>query len=175
MTKEATLFATQGGSQPPKPAAGMERDLRPSIATDGTQRAETSRADHGGFNQSTQHSPAGSATAEMIDNEAMYKLCSKEGSTARTRYFIRATTFVKDAAQKCIIKLFLVPTDLEIADLFTKALDQKTFEKMRDYLFNHSASFKTKEMGLKAEKMVMKLNSILSMFDKVRVTGDSPH
>ena len=71
MTKEATLFATQGGSQPPKPAAGMERDLRPSIATDGTQRADTSRADHGGFNQSTQHSPAGSATIEQPLRSAM--------------------------------------------------------------------------------------------------------
>ena len=119
--------------------------------------------------------PIKGPTLMMIDNEAMLKLCSKDGATARTRYFIRATTFVKDAAQKCIIKLVLVPTDLEIADLFTKALDQGTFEKMRDYLFNHGVTFKTKEMGLKAEKMVMKLNSILSMFDKVRVTGDSPH
>ena len=71
MTKEATLFATQGGSQPPKPAAGMERELRPSIATDGTQRAETSRADRGGFNQPTQHSTAGSATAEQPLRPAM--------------------------------------------------------------------------------------------------------
>ena len=65
--QEHTSFATQGGSQPSKPAAGMERDTRPSLATDETQRAGTPspRAGHGGFSQWMQHSPASSASANQ--------------------------------------------------------------------------------------------------------------
>ena len=71
MTKEAALFATQGGSQPTNPGAGREREPQPSIATDGTQRAETPGASHGCSNQPTHQPPAASASAGQLRRPAM--------------------------------------------------------------------------------------------------------
>lgn len=58
--------------------------------------------------------------------------------TSRTRYFERATLclFVKEAYVKGVVDLVLVSTVEEVADIFTKALDATTFNKMKAYIFN---------------------------------------
>ena len=66
-----------------------------------------------------------------VDNSAMYELCQKETVSSRTRYFERATAFVKWAVLKMVVALHLVGTENCLADIFTKAVDKDTFLKMR--------------------------------------------
>ena len=56
-----------------------------------------------------------------------------------------------------------MPTDLEVADIFTKAVDMTTFMRMRNYIFG-SASANTETLK-KATAIARKLQSVLSMFD----------
>ena len=58
--------------------------------------------------------------------------------TSRTRYFERATIFVKYAFAKMMVNVFHVLTTCMVADIFTKATDEATFFRMRDELFNMS-------------------------------------
>jgi hypothetical protein len=106
--------------------------------------------------------PISQPTPLLIDNEAMLKMCSKHGATSRTRYFDRATALVKDAAQKLIVSLHLVPTDLEVADIFTKAVDMATLLRLRAYVFGATLKLEGAQLVHKATKMVAKLRSILS-------------
>ena len=76
------------------------------------------------------------STLLLIDNEAMLKACGKDGASSRTRYFERATMFVKEAAMRLIVALRLVKTDDEVADVFTKAVPLDTLKKMVAYMFN---------------------------------------
>ena len=75
-------------------------------------------------------------TALLGDNSAMMDLIKKDGTTARTRYFERATMLVKYAVMKLIVETHLVPTAKMIADIFTKAVDKETFMLMRAWLLN---------------------------------------
>ena len=74
-----------------------------------------------------------------VDNSAMFELCQKETVSSRTRYFERATAFVKWAVLKLLVTLYLVGTDDCLADIFTKAVDKDTFLKMRAALHNSAA------------------------------------
>ena len=103
-------------------------------------------------------------TLLLIDNEAMYKACNKEGTTARTRYFERSTTFVKEMAMRKFIDLRLVPTDEEVADVFTKAVTFEVHKKMISHLFALGVEAREAMMA-KAGKMMNKLHSILRMFE----------
>ena len=69
-------------------------------------------------------------TALLTDSEAMYKTVSKDGMTSRTRYFERATIFVKYAFAKLMVNVFHVPTDCMVADIFTKAVAKSVLEKI---------------------------------------------
>ena len=71
-----------------------------------------------------------------VDNSAMFELCQKDTVSSRTRYFERATAFVKWAVLKSIIKLHLVGTEYCLADIFTKAVDKDTFLRLRAVLHN---------------------------------------
>ena len=71
-----------------------------------------------------------------VDNSAMHTLAYKDNVSSRTRYFERATAFVKWAALKLLIKLELVPSEECLADIFTKCVDKDTFNKMRAVLLN---------------------------------------
>lgn len=61
------------------------------------------------------------------------------------------------------MKLGLVPTDLEVADIFTKAVAAATFIKMRDYIYGPTSV--SVEAMKKATAIARKLQSVLSMFD----------
>ena len=74
----------------------------------------------------------------IVDNSAMYDLVNKEGSSSRTRYFERATVLIKYAVMRLMVTLHLVSTKHMIADIFTKATEKETFERMRDYIMNVS-------------------------------------
>ena len=73
----------------------------------------------------------------------MYDQVHKEGATARTRYFERATTLIKRAVQLLIYTSFLVRTENMIADILTKATDQSTFVRARNIIMNTNSSLLT--------------------------------
>ena len=70
---------------------------------------------------------------------------------------------VKDEWQKGVVEPVLVSTTDEVADIFTKALDEETFNRLRAILLNVSTT-KVKRFGERAMKMLHKLNSIVRMY-----------
>ena len=94
------------------------------------------------------------------DNKAMFDMVTKEGVTPRTRYFERATMLVKWAVIKLLITVKLLSTDMMVADIFTKAVDLGTFEKMRNVMMNISWVYKGNTAKL--TRLVKALNETLS-------------
>ena len=80
--------------------------------------------------------PAVGPTTALGDNKAMHEFVVKEGTSSKSRHFERSTIFVKYAVQKLIVVCKLVGTAFMIADVFTKATDEKTFKRMRAHLRN---------------------------------------
>ena len=78
----------------------------------------------------------GCPTATLTDNKAMFDQVTKDGATARTRYFERATLLIKRAVQLLIFTCYLVSTDWMIADILTKATETTTFIRARDVMMN---------------------------------------
>lgn len=72
--------------------------------------------------------PVMGGTYALGDNSASYLSIQKEGSSQRNRWFERATILVKFAVLKNIIVPMLVKTKLMVADIFTKPVDEETFE-----------------------------------------------
>jgi len=70
------------------------------------------------------------------DSQPTRDLIVKPGSSARTRYFERATMLVKRLYMKGVIEPYLVPTSSMVADIFTKSLDRNVFARHRDYMLN---------------------------------------
>ena len=85
----------------------------------------------------------------------------KEGSSQRTRHFERATVFVKWAAMKMLVKLYLVKSEFCIADLFTKAVDKETFLRLRNNMLNLSASDSMVTAYGRAVRMMEHLTALL--------------
>ena len=99
-------------------------------------------------------------TMLLGDNSAMMDIIKKDGTTARTRYFDRATTFVKYAVMKLLVATALVPTDDMIADIFTKSVDQDTFRLMRSWLLNSANDADAKGMYSRLTRMLTDMQSI---------------
>ena len=68
---------------------------------------------------------------------------------------------VKYAYQRDVVEPVYVDTASEVADILTKATDQKTFDKMRRYVYNLAP----KPFREKAERLLMKMNSIVNSFE----------
>ena len=81
-------------------------------------------------------------TAMIGDNKAMYDNVQKEGATAKTRYYERATLLIKRAVLLLILKPFLVSTNYMLADIFTKAPEKAVFVRMRNRMMNAHASLR---------------------------------
>jgi hypothetical protein len=99
-------------------------------------------------------------TLLLEDNKATFDMVTKEGVTPRTRYFERATMFVKWAIIKLIVQMNLVSTTEMVADIFTKAVDLETHTKMRSMMMNISWTYKGNTAKL--TRLVMALNKTLS-------------
>ena len=76
------------------------------------------------------------------DNKALFDLLNQEGASVRTRYFERATLFIKRAVQLLVFTARLVRTTECVADIFTKATDKSTFVKFRNIIMNNQSSLK---------------------------------
>ena len=103
-------------------------------------------------------------TPLLGDNSASYDMINKEGVTPRTRYFERATIFVKYAVMKLIVKMYLVSTKEMIADGFTKAVDAESLHRTRNELMNinKSTAWALKGYKAKAERLMTALSDTLA-------------
>jgi viroplasmin and RNaseH domain-containing protein len=68
------------------------------------------------------------------DNQAAIKVSKDDSANKRTRHTNREFCITNDALFKNLIKLIWVPTDKQMADIFTKSLGPDAFCKMRDFL-----------------------------------------
>mmetsp|Transcript_20089 Transcript_20089/g.50122 ORF Transcript_20089/g.50122 Transcript_20089/m.50122 type:complete len:162 (-) Transcript_20089:192-677(-) len=94
------------------------------------------------------------------DSQPTRDLIVKPGSSARTRYFERATMLVKRLYMKGVIEPYLVPTSNMVADIFTKSLDRNVFAKHRNYMLNVTQSSETLDAIL-GSRLAKKLVSIV--------------
>ena len=80
--------------------------------------------------------PVTGPTAMLGDNSASFDLINKEGSSSKSRHFERATVFVKWAVMRLMFTCYLISTKFMIADIFTKAVDEKTMSTMSGVMRN---------------------------------------
>ena len=94
----------------------------------------------------------------------MYILVTKENISSRTRYFERATAFVRWACLKLLTVLHLVPSADCLGDIFTKAVDKDTFIRLRAVMLNTSMDGGMKGEITRARKLAMYLASFISRY-----------
>ena len=60
------------------------------------------------------------------------------GISARTRHYELWQQFVRELYMKLVLSVHLTPTDLLVADIFTKAMpkDETLYEVFRNYIMN---------------------------------------
>ena len=63
-----------------------------------------------------------------IDNTAAMFLSKNHVQHSKAKHIETHIHFIRDCAEKKLIELVQVPTDLQLADIFTKAYDKKRFE-----------------------------------------------
>ena len=68
------------------------------------------------------------------DNSACRDICDKEGVAGRTRHFDRWLYYCREMRVAGVIRMALIGTKMQIADIFTKALDKTTFQNLRGKL-----------------------------------------
>jgi hypothetical protein len=70
----------------------------------------------------------------LCDNESAIKLTNNPVQYARIKYIDVRHHFIRDHQQKGDISIENVGTDDQLADIFTKTLDEKRFCKLRNEL-----------------------------------------
>ena len=108
--------------------------------------------------------PAMGPAIITVDNSAMHTLVTKENVSSRTRYFERATAFVRWACLKLLTTLLLVPSADCLADIFTKAVDKETFIRLRAVLLNTDMDGGVQGQLARARRAAKYLASILARY-----------
>jgi uncharacterized beta-barrel protein YwiB (DUF1934 family) len=70
----------------------------------------------------------------LCDNESVIKLTNNQVQHARTKHIDVRHHFIRDHQQKGDICIESVGTENQLADIFTKSLDEKRFCKLRNEL-----------------------------------------
>ena len=70
-----------------------------------------------------------------VDNTAAIDIAQDVGVTKRNKHFERALHYIRREVSMLRVKLFYVPTDLQVGDIFTKILDNRTHLTHRKYIF----------------------------------------
>ena len=70
-----------------------------------------------------------------VDNTAAIDIAQDVGVTKRNKHFERALHYIRREVSMLRAKLFYVPTDLQVGDIFTKILDNRTLLTHRKYIF----------------------------------------
>jgi hypothetical protein len=70
----------------------------------------------------------------LCDNESAIRMADNLVEHSRTKHIDIRYHFLRDHQQKGDIKIAYVSTHNQLADIFTKPLDEKTFSKLRNKL-----------------------------------------
>ena len=75
------------------------------------------------------------------DNKGAYDLCHREGPGTNTRHVERKYFKMRELRASGLVRVSLVPTETNEADIFTKPLDRIPFERHRDAIMNRVAGY----------------------------------
>jgi hypothetical protein len=70
----------------------------------------------------------------LCDNESVISMADNAVEHSRTKHIAIRYHFIRDHQQKGDIEIDYVSTQNQLADIFTKPLDEKTFSKLRNEL-----------------------------------------
>jgi hypothetical protein len=70
----------------------------------------------------------------LCDNESAIRMADNPVEHSRTKHIDMRYHFLRDHQQRGDIKIAYVSTKEQLADIFTKPLDKKTFSKLRNEL-----------------------------------------
>ena len=70
----------------------------------------------------------------LCDNESAIRIAENPVEHSRTKHIDIRHHFLRDHQQKGDIEVFHVSTEKQLADIFTKPLDEKTFCRLRSEL-----------------------------------------
>jgi uncharacterized beta-barrel protein YwiB (DUF1934 family) len=75
----------------------------------------------------------------LCDNESVIRMADNPVEHSRTNQIDIRYHFLRDHQQKGDIEIAYVNTQNQLADIFTKPLDEKTFSKLRNELNIHDS------------------------------------
>ena len=75
------------------------------------------------------------------DNKGAYDLCHREGPGTNTRHVERKYFKMRELRGAGLVRVSLIPTETNEADIFTKPLDRVPFERHRDTIMNRVAGY----------------------------------
>ena len=75
------------------------------------------------------------------DNKGARDLCYREGPGTHTRHVDRKMFKMRELRGAGLVRVTLIPTDENEADIFTKPLDRAPFERHRDKIMNRASSY----------------------------------
>jgi hypothetical protein len=70
----------------------------------------------------------------LCDNESAIRMVDNPVEHSRTKHIVIRYHFLRDHQQRRDIEFAYVSTKEQLADIFTKPLDEKTFTKLRNEL-----------------------------------------
>jgi hypothetical protein len=70
----------------------------------------------------------------LCDNESAIRMAGNPVEHSRTKHIDIRHHFLRDHQQEGDIKVFHISTENQLADIFTKPLDEKTFCRLRSVL-----------------------------------------
>ena len=82
--------------------------------------------------------PQPGATAIYVDNNALYLNSRSEKQSQQSKHFQDRTEYLRAFTRMGEVQLLKVSTDLNISDMFTKALDPTTFLRLRSTIMGHT-------------------------------------
>jgi hypothetical protein len=77
-----------------------------------------------------------------VDNVGAIFLCKNSTSSNRTKHVDTRYHFVRDMIEANLVKVFFVPSEMIVADIFTKNLDSKHFGELQQKLKIHPRHIK---------------------------------
>ena len=73
--------------------------------------------------------------ALAVDNKAAIKISEERGVSKLTKHFDFAAHRIRDEVEHLRLRCYFVDTDSQLADIFTKALGDWVFMRLRDKFF----------------------------------------
>jgi hypothetical protein len=82
-------------------------------------------------------------TMIYVDNQSAIKISENDTAHDRTKHIDIRHFYIRDLIESGEVKLAWVPTELQLADIFTKPLTPSTFTSIRDKLIRSTSRTQT--------------------------------